>query len=230
MGSISRPGWWWPWILREATEPTKTRTSKGSFVAVHTDADGADDGYVFYDVDWDESFAVNPTGAGKVRDLWGVSPTVELELWRFLLGIDLITTWQAEMRPVDEPVRRAMHDSRAYDAKQRIDDQWVRILDVDAALSVRTYGLVEARVAVGVHDPMFPSNCATWRITSAGAERCSDTADIVIDIATLSAAYLGAVSWHDLAATGATDASDGLLDRLDALFAVRPTPFCGTGY
>jgi len=38
------------------------------------------------------------------------------------------------------------------------------------------------------------------------------------------------VSWNDLASLGAFDASDDVVERLDALFAVRPTPFCGTGY
>ena len=230
VGSISRPGWWWPWILKEATEQTKTRTDKGSFVAVHTDAGGIDDGYVLYTVDWDESFAVNPTGTGEVLDLWGASPGVEIELWRYLLGVDLITRWRAGMRPTDEPVRRAMHDSRAYDAKQRIDDQWMRILDVDAALTARSYGATNAPVTVAVHDPMFPTNCAAWRITGDGAHGTDDHADVTVDIAALSAAYLGAVSWHDLAASGAANADANLLDRLDELFAVRPTPFCGTGY
>jgi predicted acetyltransferase len=218
------------WIYKEATEPTRTRTGKGSFVAVHSDAHGIDDGYVFYDVAWDESFATNPTGAGEVRDLWGASPAIETELWRYLLGIDLITTWRAGMRPVDEPVRRAMHDARAYETKHRIDDQWVRILDVDAALRTRTYGPVDAPVTIAVDDPMFETNGGTWRITSEGAEPTDDPADIDVDITTLSATYLGAVSWHDLAASGTTSTNDATIDRLDALFAVRPVPFCGTGY
>ena len=99
VGSISRPAWMWPRILKDASQPTAEPYGKGSFVAVHTDPTGADDGYVYYDVDWDESFAKNPTGRGKVRDLWGASPEVELELWRFLLDIDLITTWKAEVTP-----------------------------------------------------------------------------------------------------------------------------------
>jgi predicted acetyltransferase len=174
---------------------------KGSFVAVHTDADGTDDGYVYYDVDWDESFASNPVGAGKVHDLWGASPEVEIELWRFLLDIDLVVTWQAGVRPSDEPVRRAMHDARAYEARQRLDDQWVRILDVDAALSTRTYGPVDSTVDVAVDDPMFADNCGRWSLSS----RCGThggPADVDVDIETLSAAYLGAVSWNDLAAIG----------------------------
>jgi predicted acetyltransferase len=231
VGSISRPDWMMArWILKEATEPTEIRQGKGSFVAVHADADGVDDGYVFYDVDWDERFAANPTGAGKVRDLWGSSPAVELELWRYLLGIDLITTWRADMRPTDEPVRRAMHDLRAYETRQVIDDQWVRLLDVDAALGARTFGQVDTTVTIGVHDPVFSENCASWHITPDGAETTNAPADLTVDIAALSAAYLGAVSWHDLAASGAASASAQLLTRLDALFAVRPTPFCGTGY
>lgn len=230
VGSISRPTWMWPRILKDASRPTAEPYGKGSFVAVHTDRSGTDDGYVVYDVDWDETFAKNPAGAGKVRDLWGASLEVELELWRYLLDIDLITTWKSEPRPVDEPVRRAMHDSRAYEAVQRFDDQWIRILDVEAALTARTYGAANDSVTIGVHDPMFPANTGTWTISAAGAERSDRPADVEVDISTLSAAYLGAVSWHDLASIGALDSREGLLPHLDTLFAVRPNPFCGTGY
>jgi predicted acetyltransferase len=230
VGSISRPLWWWKRSLKDASRPTDTPFGKGSFVAVHTDADGNDDGFVHYDVDWNESFATNPVGAGKVRDLWGSSIEIEVELWRYLTDIDLIVQWEAEVRPVDEPVRRAMHDSRAYEARQRLDDQWLRILDVDAALHERQYGPVDAPVSIRVDDPMFHANCGTWGISSGGAIRSDKPADVEVDITALSAAYLGAVSWRDLATIGGFDASDDVVQRLDALFAVRPTPFCGTGY
>jgi predicted acetyltransferase len=230
VGTINRPAWMWQRILNDATRPVDAPFGKGSFVAVHADADGNDDGYVFYDVDWDESFATNPVGVGKVRDLWGTSPTAEIELWRYLLDIDLIVGWEAAVRPVDEPVRRAMHDSRVYESRQRIDDQWVRILDVDAALSARSYGHVDTSVSIRVDDPMFADNCGTWEVRANGAVGSGGTADVTVDIATLSAAYLGAVSWNDLASCGAVDADDDVTHRLDALFAARPTPFCGTGY
>lgn len=230
VGSVSRPAWMWKRFLHDAAQPAEAPFGKGSFVAVHADPSGSDDGYVFYDVAWDESFAANPVGAGKVRDLWGASPEVELELWRFLLDIDLVTTWQAPVRPVDEPVRRALHDSRAYEARQRFDEQWVRILDVDTALGERSYGPVDAAVSIRIDDPMFAANCGTWEVSAAGALRSEGAADITVDIATLSAAYLGAVSWRDLSTISTLDASDQLLERLDALFSVRPSPFCGTMY
>jgi predicted acetyltransferase len=230
VGSISRPAWMWPRILKEATKPLETLHGKGSFVAVRSDGDGNDDGYVYYEVAWDETFGANPVGAGKVLDLWGASPAVELELWRFLLDIDLVVSWQAEMRPVDEPVRRAMHDARAYEVRQRIDDQWVRILDVDAALAARSYAQSDSAVTIDVHDPVFTTNCGTWTVSGQGSTRSDRAADVSVDIGTLSAAYLGAVPWRDLATIGAVTATDDVLDRLDTLFAVRPTPFCGTGY
>jgi predicted acetyltransferase len=228
VGSISRPGWMWSRLLKDASQPTAEPYGKGTFVAVHSDADGVDDGFVTYEVAWDETFAKNPTGVGEVHDLWGVSPAVEIELWRYLLDIDLVTSWKAEARPVDEPVRRAMHDARAYEAVQRLDDQWVRILDVDAALAARTYG--PASVTLEVTDPMFPTNTGAWTISATGAQRTDQVADVQVDIGTLSAAYLGMVSWCDLASIGAVDASDRSLTQLDALFGVHPTPFCGTGY
>jgi predicted acetyltransferase len=230
VGSISRPAWMFTRILKDASRPTDAPFGKGSFVAVHASADGTDDGYVLYDVDWEDAFATNPVGTGKVRDLWGASPAVELDLWRYLLDIDLVVEWEAEMRPVDEPVRRAMHDSRAYETRQRIDDQWVRILDVDRALGQRTYGALDSSVRVRVHDPLFPDNCGTWEISGAGSTRADGSIDVTVDITALSTAYLGAVSWHDLASIGAVDASDDIVRRLDALFAVRPSPYCGTGY
>jgi predicted acetyltransferase len=123
-----------------------------------------------------------------------------------------------------------MHDARAYETKQRIDDQWVRILDVDAALDARRYAPSNDAVAVEVNDPLFPANCGTWSISGQGSTRAEGPADVSVDIGVLSAAYLGAVSWRDLATIGAVTAADDVIDRLDALFATRPTPFCGTPY
>jgi predicted acetyltransferase len=230
VGSIDRPEWMWRRTLRDAGRPVDTPFGKGVFVAVHSDGDGRDDGYVHYEVDWDESFAANPVGHGKVLDLWGATSAVEIELWRFLLDIDLVVGWQAATRPVDEPVRRVMHDARAYEVRQRLDEQWLRLLDVAAALAVRTYGPVEGSVAIAVDDPMFAANCGTWQVSTDGAVATDRSADVDVDVATLSAAYLGGVSWQDLAATGAVRAADRTIELLDALFATRPTPFCGTFY
>jgi predicted acetyltransferase len=231
VGTIGRPAWMWQRYLKGATKPTDTPFGKGEFVAVHSDGDGVDDGYVHYEVEFLEDFATNPTAAGEIHDVWGATDAVELALWRYLFEIDLVTTWKAGERPVDDAIRRAIHDSRAYETRQVIDEQWLRILDVDAALTARTYGPANRSVVVGVVDPLFADNVDRWSINGDGAKPTTAPADLTVDIATLSATYLGGVTWSELAASGVIDitaTSADTLAVLDAMFAVRPATFCGS--
>lgn len=228
-GTISRPLWWWRRSYDAAVKQVSGH-GKGSWVAVHTDERGVDDGFVFYEVGWIDGFAVDPGGEGTVHELWGANADAEIALWRFLCDIDLVTTWKASTRPIDEPVRRAMHDSRAYSTVGRWDDQWVRLLDVGAALAARTFGPAADAVVLAVEDPMFADNCAAWEISADGAQPSDAQPDATVDVATLSAAYLGAVSWRDLSAAAGLALDDTVLTRLDTLFTERPTAYCGTGY
>jgi len=81
VGTIGRPEWMWKRYLKTATEPTSTPFGKGEFVAVHTDIDGVDDGYVHYETELLEQFATAFNGSGTVHDLWGASDAIELALW-----------------------------------------------------------------------------------------------------------------------------------------------------
>jgi predicted acetyltransferase len=196
---------------------------------VHSNEAGEDDGYVYYEVEWDEDFADNPTGKGQIVDIWGVNPDVELAMWDYVLGIDLVLVWRAEPRPVDDPIRRAMYDNRAYETKQRLDEQWVRLLDVDAALSQRSYGDTDRSITLQIEDPMLEDNCGRWTVSRDGAQRTDADADIRVDIATISAAYLGGVSWAEQSSSGSLPGVEThVLDRLDALFSINMAPFSGT--
>ncbi len=73
VGTIGRPEWMWKRYLKAATEPAPTPFGKGEFVAVHTDIDGVDDGYVHYETELLDEFAIAFTGSGTVHDLWGAS-------------------------------------------------------------------------------------------------------------------------------------------------------------
>lgn len=230
VGTVSRPAWMWQRYLKETTEPSTDVFGKGAFVAVHEDPNGSDDGYVHYEVQWADEFAADPTGHGKLIELWGASTEVERSLWQYLLDLDLVTRWRAEERPVDDPIRRTFHDHRAYRTRLQLDEQWVRVLDVDAALTARHYGPAAGAVTIEVSDPLFPANCGRWRLSADGARATSDAPALSVDIATLSAAYLGGTSWRDLVDAGSVPGPvDGpTIDVLDALFATRPAPFSGT--
>jgi predicted acetyltransferase len=224
VGTISRPR---SWIHRLVGETA--RAGKASFVVVHSDADGVDDGYVHYETAWDEEHPKEPTGKGEVHDLFGATDTVDLALWQFVCEVDLVTRWRAADRPLDDLLRFAAHDARAYRVRNVDDEQWVRLVDVDAALRSRSYRPITEAVNVQGTDPMLPGNDGTWRISGDGATRTTDAPDIVTDIAGLSAAYLGGTTWRSLVGTGrATETTAGAADVADALFGVTPLPFCGT--
>lgn len=223
-GVITRPPAWQARLLRSAVEH-KT----ASFVAVHDDADGRPDGYVHYTVSWSKGPTPVTSGEGEVHDLWGASDGVELALWRYVLELDLVTVWKSRARPVDDLLRRAVADARAYQQVAVQDEQWLRLIDVDAALGGRTYNAASGSVAIQVSDPVIPSNNGTWRISAGGAERTADAPDLRVGIETISAAYLGGPSWAGLAGAGAVELLDSTaIATADTLFASRPLPYCGT--
>lgn len=228
-GSMSRQRWMWERGLRAAREPATGNESPGVYVAVHTNDAGHDDGYVHYEVNWEPRRSGKIVGRGAVRELWGERGSVEVELWRYLLDIDLVRRWYGDARPIDEAVRHVLADGRAYGIRQRYDELWVRILNVDAALTARRFGPAHGSVVLAVDDPRFDDNCGRWRIDADGAAPTDQPAEVSVDVAILSAAYLGGTPWNELRDAGLVDA-DAPVELLDALFAERPAPFCGTEF
>ena len=70
-------------------------------------------------------------------------------LWRFFLELDLVGEVRAHELSVDEPLLWMISDQRAATVMVR-DHQYVRILDVPAALEARTFGAPGVAGARGV--------------------------------------------------------------------------------
>jgi predicted acetyltransferase len=228
-GVLARPDWMWQRFLEKAIE----LGGDAEFVAVHAAPDGTDDGFVHYSVKWVEARATPPRGTGEIYDLWGVTPGAELALWEFICNIDLVDEWFAEERPTDDIVQLAVADTRAYRTKWIFDEQWLRVLDVDAALTARQFADVDGSVSIGIADSMLPANNGVWNVAAAGAKRIGDDvpADIAVDIRELSAAYLGGTRWSSLAAAGRVDVRNPAAVVLaDALFAVPEAPYSCSGF
>jgi predicted acetyltransferase len=120
------------------------------------------------------------------------TPEAYAALWRFLLELDLVTEVRANLRAVDEPVRWMVQDQRGI--RQSIaDHQWVRILDVKAALEARAYerdGVLEFRVV-----DAFGWTEGGWRLEVVDGRGTVTAGDggLELTVGELSAAYLGAV-------------------------------------
>ena len=227
-GIISRPAWMWRRYFEQALD----LGGDADLVAVHSDADGIDDGFVHYQVKWKSAAHLEPQGEGQVMDLFGASPGVELALWAYLCDVDLVKTWSGEERPTDELIRLAVADPRAHKIKAVWDEQWVRLLDVDAALAARTFGESARPVTIAVTDEAFPANGGVWRVDGSGATRVEldvDHADLATDVTTLGATFLGGVRWTQLAAVGRVDVrAPAALPLADTLFLSPRAPYCGS--
>jgi predicted acetyltransferase len=223
-GVITRPDWIWSRYFEEAIAG-----SMASFVAVHLDTTDHPDGYVHYDVSWKDEFSEVPTGHGKIHELYAVDTGVELALWRYVLDIDLVNTWRADERPLDDLAKFVVADSRAYAIKAVADEQWLRLLDVDVALGTRTYNATDRAVTITVRDPLMSNNSGTWQIDAYGAYRSHKDPDLIVGIETISAAYMGGTPWWALHAAGAVreQRPNSVVDA-DNLFASRPLPCCGS--
>jgi predicted acetyltransferase len=227
-GTVTRPPSWWRRYFASAVAG-----SKASFVVAHVDEVGVADGYAHYEVAWNEGGPSLGGGRGEVEEVVAVDASVELALWGYLFDVDLVREWRLSERPVDDVVRTAIRDRRAYRVSSVDDEQWVRLTDVGVALGARTYAPVDGAVTIAVDDPWVAGNRGVWRIDGSGAARIADVeadrADLRVDVAAMSAAYLGGTSWHTLAATGRVAATrPGAVATADHLFAVTPKPWCGS--
>lgn len=224
-GMVTRP----PALLERYFEGA-VKATKSEYVVVHTNAEGADDGYVHYSTNWADDPNGGSHGAGEVIELVGVDDATELALWQFVLDVDLVTEWKSEERPIDDLIQHAIRDRRAYTVTEVADEQWLRLVDADRALGARTYNPVTGEVVVEIADPWVPGNNGRWRIAAEGARRDdAATPDLSVPIEVISAAYLGGHPWWQLAGVGDVTVHDPAAVALaDALFASSPAPFCGS--
>lgn len=221
-GTIARwPAWWSLNVRRVAAD-------ENIKFAVRSGAAG-DDGYVAFKVEpgRHDSSEERPTTL-MVLDLWARDAEAWADLWLFVLGVDLVVEVSAAGRPVDEPVEWLLGDRRACRVAAETDETWLRLLDVPAALSARTYRQAEP-VVIGVRDAYLPENAGSYRVAADGVTRVDDAPELVLDVDVLGSTYLGDVSFTTLAATRRLDVvTPNAPARADALFRVSTPPWSGT--
>lgn len=223
-GGIHRPDGWWR--LRELMRSADSTTH---FVVVHS-TDGIDDGYAIYHPTDTGRWFTSPEKIIVVTDFIALDDTARAGLWQHLLSLDLIDVVVIESLPLDDPLPIATTDRRSVKLGSPHDETWLRLIDVEAALGARQYGAADP-VSVEVRDTLLPGNNGVFAIGPTSTVRIAAEPDVVVDVATLAAAYLGGTRWRQLAAAGRVSiASPEALARLDTLFAVDAAPYAGTDF
>ena len=220
-GSVNRPQHFWE-------SATADRDKKTNLV-VFENASGEPDGYARYDVkaDWRDAL---PAHKLTLQELTTTSDAASLELWWYLVNLDLVKTIESWARPVDDPIRWVMAEPRTVRSNAIRDMYWVRPLDVAALLSSRTY-TVEIDVRIEVHDALLDrGGVFTLSGGPSGAECRADSgpADVSLSIGDLGAILLGGVAPSELARAGRIAADAAVLPRMDAAFVSYPRPWGNT--
>lgn len=221
----------WEAMLRNPEKPMGAEGPR--FYVAYTSEAGETEGMAQYRVKRQWKGGIN-TSVLVVRELTTLTTEASAALWQFLFGVDLIQTIQAVNRPVDEPLRWMLTDSRRLRMSHLTDDLWVRLLDIPAALAARRYAS-SGRVVFEVSDALRPEVAGRYALDGGpeGAESRTTGAavDLTLDVVDLGAAYLGGVRFSTLARAGRVVAqTPDALARADAMFASEPAPWCATPF
>ena len=173
-------------------------------------------------------------GAIEVVEFVDASDAAYRDLFAYLSGLDVIGKVKLGQRPLDEPIRWLMTDGRALQLTGTYDFLWLRLLDVPAALSARSYA-TSGRVVLEVHDESLGGYGAGRYVldTDGPNASCSptkDEPDLVLSHHALAACYLGGHRLRQTALRGVEEVTSGALALADVLFSVPLAPLNQTGF
>lgn len=167
-----------------------------------------------------------------VEELVAVTDDAHAALWRTLCGLDLTVRVEARTH-ADDPLRWMLTDPRLVRTTRVVDDLWLRIMDVPAALEKRTYA-IDIDTVVAVRDPYLDAG-GTFALTVRGGyaecRRTDASPRISLDLDVLGSLYLGGYQARPFAAAGRVQAaSDRDLAQFDLAFRVERPAVLGWGF
>jgi predicted acetyltransferase len=176
-------------------------------------------------------------GAGDqvhVKYLVATTDDAYAALWRYLIEIDLTDAVVADQRPTEEPVVWQLSNFRAAVKSNERDHLWTRILDVRVALGARSYATA-GRIVIDVSDDLgFAAGRFALEVDADGvgvATATSDSPDLALGVAELSAVYLGGVSLAVLQRAGRIDElRSGAVSIADSMFRSDTVPWLGSWF
>jgi predicted acetyltransferase len=220
-GTIDRPDVWWQGLR------LRTESSSGPwYVAVHGEP-GSETGFARYRPIDTETWFVSDQRTIVVEDFFAPDSEAYLGLLRFLLGLDLIDRVVFWMLPVDDPLPWLLLDRRAMRVTAVHDEAWLRIVDVEKALTARRFAGDDA-VTIAVDDPLLQDNSITISVAGHGAEVTDQRPRLRVGVEGLASVLLGGATWRGLAVAGLAIGDDpAVFDVADRLFAVHDAPYAG---
>ncbi|MFE3185365.1 GNAT family N-acetyltransferase [Streptomyces violascens] len=167
-------------------------------------------------------------GTVQVAELEADTPAGEAALWNYLAGIDLTGTVRAWGLAPDDPLLLFATDRDQVKAVAEFPALWIRLVDVGAALTARSWA-AEAALVLEVRDDRIPANAGRFRLTTSPHactyEPTQAPADLTLDVRDLAACYLGGTEVRRLVLAGlVTEHTAGAAAALDAALRTTELP------
>lgn len=220
-GEIDMPGGHWDRAFGTRADAEKAEARR---VVQYRSPGGEVEGLAIYTVT--ENHDDYAASTVTIVQLIAATDAAYAALWKFFLSMDLIGTISASELSVDEPLWWMISDQRAATITVR-DHQYVRVLDVPAALRARSYD-VDDTIALEVTDPLGIADGVF--VLTAGEQAEVEPVDsapvgvplVRLGVPELSALLLGGVSAATLARAGRLETGDPA--RIARVFASTTTP------
>jgi predicted acetyltransferase len=221
-GMFARTSEWWQ--ARTLSDPQWRRGNAGELTCAVLELHGVPCAYALYRLTPSFDRGVQ-TGTIHVAEAVGDSPEATHAIWRYLLDIDWMARVTASNLPVDHPLLLLVAEPRRLRFSLR-DGVWIRLVDVGAALSARSYE-PGSSVVIDVYDEFCPWNTRRWRVGAEGSGRTENGPDLRCSVSVLGSAYLGGFSWTRLSqALRVEELTRGAASRADAIFRTQSAPWC----
>jgi predicted acetyltransferase len=221
-GMYERSEVWWR--NRQLVDPENFRFGGSPKHVAVLEVDGEPQAYAMYRLH--VAFGdLGPETKLRTIEVIGANPAATASIWRYLLDVDWTKTISVGLQPVDHPLFLLL--ARPSFSKPTLSDGlWIRLVDVGAALSGRTYA-GDASLVLDVRDAFCPWNEGRWRLRDGKAARTNDEADIALDVSDLGSVYLGGFTFRELQRAGRLDElTEGAVYLADATFRTEGLPWC----
>ena len=229
-GSVTRSDARWRW--EQLADAEWMRHGNGPKVLALLEDHGETRGYVIYRTrsEWD---TFGPKGVVTVLELTALDAAAEQELWQWIFGIDLIASVRSWRGPAPHPLQLMVTEPRRL-GTALTDGTWLRILDLPAALTSRSYR-GPGELVIEVTDEFCPWNAGRWQLSVPGdgaagtaiaaTAPSSARVDLALDISDIAAVYLGAYRFADLVRAGRVrECRPGAVVAADAMFLPSRAP------
>ncbi len=232
-GHIDRPPAYWE--RRLGLNGLRIAGSREPVCVLARNADDAVDGYAFWSAQDGDWFLDPMQATVNVEEVLAATPDAYLALWQYLISLDLVQQLFLEAYPVDEPLEWLLSDGRAAQRTWTGDNDWLRLLDVPAALSTRRYQSTD-RLVLQVVDS--DGGWAAGRFTlDGGPEHAECTAtpsatpDLRLSQRALAGIYLGGNTVRSQQLAGLIDEErPGAAARLESMFWTAQQPWNATPF